>query len=312
MTLRIALFGAAAFGRDCLDRVLQNGHDVVGVFAPPSSARPEALATRAEELGIPVVRRRYYQTRDGQPIAAALESYQKLRVDLNVLASFTSFLPAAIVNAPPKRSICFHPSLLPRFRGGAALQWQIILGERETGVTVFMPDEGVDTGPIVTQRGGVRIDDSDTTGSLFFEKLSPLGVQAIVEAVTRIDAGSIRPIPQDEACATFQGLIRDADSAIDLERPSQEIDRLVRGCDPQPGAFVRWNNQPLRLFDTHFESEIEGKPGDVVVLAEDGLQLALRRGGLRVRRVRSDRGKEKALDFAERAGLRPGDSVMSG
>jgi methionyl-tRNA formyltransferase len=312
MALRVALFGQADFGRMCLDRLIEGGHEIAAVFAPPDTGRPDALAARAAELGLPLTQRRYYQRKDGTPIPAALESYRKLYVDLNVLASFTAFLPPAIANAPTQKSICFHPSLLPRFRGGAALQWQIILGERESGVTIFVPDEGVDTGPIVVQKGGVEIGPEDTTGSLFFKKLSPLGVEAVVEAVNQIDAGTARLILQDASHATFQGLVDDSVAAIDLERPAVEIDRLVRGCDPQPGAFVHFRGEPLRLYDARLEPGSGGEPGTVIAIDEAALRLALRGAPLRVGRVRAERGKEAAREFAERNGLKVGDRLESG
>src|SRR5512139_208235 len=162
MSLRIALFGQAAFGTETLERLRANGHVVAGVFAPPDAGRPDALAERASQLGIPVVRRRFYRKKTGEPIAAALDEHRALAVDLNVLASVQVFVPREITDAPRHKSLCFHPSLLPRYRGGAALQWQIILGEPETGVSIFVPDEGADTGPVVVQKGGVGISPRET------------------------------------------------------------------------------------------------------------------------------------------------------
>src|SRR5262245_10533593 len=139
MPLSIALFGQAPLALDCLERLLADGHRIAGVFAPAGD-RPDPLATRAEALRLTCFRRRYFQTRDGAPIASAVEEHASLGAELNVLASFTYFLPAAIRDAPRHGSLCYHPSLLPRFRGGAALQWQVLSGEVETGVTIFVPD----------------------------------------------------------------------------------------------------------------------------------------------------------------------------
>jgi len=189
MPLRIALFGQAAFGFDTLERLREHEHQVVGVFAPPEGGRPDALAERALELGIPVVRRRYYRKKTGEAIPAALEAYRALEAELNVLASVQVFLPTEIVDAPKHKSLCFHPSLLPLYRGGAAMQWQIIDGAAETGVSIFIPDQGADTGPLVVQKGGVALDPTETTGSLFFKKLYPLGVEAIVASARLIDEG---------------------------------------------------------------------------------------------------------------------------
>ncbi|MEX2205673.1 MAG: methionyl-tRNA formyltransferase [Myxococcota bacterium] len=313
MSLRVALFGQAAFGAETLERVRANGHDVVGVFAPPDAGRPDALAERALALGIPLVRRRFYRKKSGEPIPAALDEYRALAADLNLLASLQVFLPREITDAPPHKSLCFHPSLLPRFRGGAALQWQIILGERESGVSIFVPDDGVDTGPVVVQKGGVLLSPTETTATLFFEKLQPLGIEALVEAAELVASGRARPQKQDESRATAQGLVDDAVAAIQLDSPAREVDRLVRGCDPQPGAFLKYSGKPVRLFEAALLPAASGaEAGSVVSIDDAGLAIALRGGVLRVKRVRGDAGKEAALDFARRVGLEVGQRFASG
>jgi methionyl-tRNA formyltransferase len=311
--VRVALFGQAAFGKDCLERLRAEGHEIAGVLAPPDSGKPDPLAARAEELGLRSLRRRFFRTREGRAIPAAVAEHAELRADLNVLAFVTAFIPREIAAAPRHGSICFHPSLLPRYRGGNALAWQIILGERESGVTVFALDEGTDTGPIVVQKDGVAIDPRDSAGTLYFQKLYPLGVEAIAEAVRLIATGRARPRPQDEARATAQGLVDDSVARIDLARPGPEIDRLVRGCDPQPGAFVRVRGQAVRLFDAWLEpGTSDAAPGTVLSVDGEGLRLALRAGVLRAARVRADGTKEPAKVYAERVGLRSGDRVENG
>ncbi len=313
MSLRIALFGQAAFGKETLERLRAAGHVVAGVFAPPDAGRPDALAERAGQLGIPVVRRRFYRKKTGEPIAAALEEHRALGVDLNVLASVQVFLPREITDAPRHKSLCFHPSLLPRYRGGAALQWQIICGEREAGVTIFVPDEGADTGPIVVQKGPVPLSPTETTATLFFDKLQPLGVEALVEAVDLVASGRARPEKQDESRASAQGLVDDGVAALDLARTAEEIDRLARGCDPQPGAFLRLAEQKVRIFDVALAPALPGlAPGEIAALDAAGMTVALRGGALRVKRVRADGAKEPALDWATRTGVAPGRCFTSG
>ncbi len=294
MALKLALFGQAAFGKDVLDRLLADGHEVVGVYAPPEGARPDPLAEAATERGLRLLRHRYFRKRSGTgfvPIPRILDEHRQLGADLNVLAYVTAILPPELVDHPPQRSLCFHPSLLPRFRGGAALAWQIILGEKESGVTVFQPDAGVDTGPIVVQKGGARIEDDDTAGTLYFQKLYPLGVEAVVEAVARVADGSARYVPQDEAQASFQGLVGDAEARVDWSRPAAEIDRLVRGCDPQPGAWAEHEGAPLRLFDARLVPGDPGAAPGTVVGADGGrVQIAAAGGLLEVGRVRPAQG----------------------
>jgi methionyl-tRNA formyltransferase len=311
MPLKIALFGQAPLAVDVLDRLLAAGHGVVGVYAPPDTGRPDALADRASELGLMLFRRRLFRRKDGSAIPAALESYTQLGAELNVLASLTAFLPGEITDAPEHKSLCFHPSLLPRFRGGNALQWQIIEGEEEAGVSIFIPDQGADTGPIVHQRGGVRLAPDETTGSLFFKNLYPLGVEAVLEAVRQIDAGEAKPEEQDESRATHQGLVDEAVARVDLTRPAEQIDRLVRGCDPQPGAWLSLQGQVIRLYDALLEPASDAPAGTVVDIAADGLRIALDGGTLRVGRLRGAKGKQAAMDFAAEAGLSTGQVFKS-
>ena len=296
MSLRIALFGQAAFGRDVLLRLRERGHEIVAVYAPPDAGRPDPLAQEAAARGLRCLRHRVFRRR-GQAIPELVDEYRALRPELGVLAFVTAILPPQIVDFPPKGSLCFHPSLLPRFRGGAALAWQIMLGEKESGVTVFRPDAGVDTGPIVVQRGGVPIRDSDTAASLYFEQLYPLGVDAMVEAVELVASGRARFVPQDDARASFQGLVGDADARIDWRRSATLLDRQIRGCDPQPGAWASLGEQRLRLFDGRLERGRAGAaPGTVLAAAGGRLVVAARGGRLSIGRLRRGDGAKQPAD----------------
>jgi methionyl-tRNA formyltransferase len=306
VALRIALFGQAAFGRDVLLRLLEAGHSVVAVYVPPDEGRPDPLAAEAQARGLRLLRHRRFR-RGGAALPELVAEHAALGAQLNVLAFVTTILPPEIVDAPEHRSLCFHPSLLPRFRGGSALAWQIILGERESGVTVFQPDAGVDTGPIVVQKGGVVIADADSAGSLYFEKLYPLGVAAIAEAVAAVAAGAARPRAQDESRATAQGLATDAIARLDWSRDARELDRLIRGCDPQPGAFALRRGEKLRLFDGRWlPGAADAAPGQVLGFEGGRLLLAARGGRLGVGRVRLAEGKK--LPAAE-AGLEAGERL---
>lgn len=306
MALRIALFGQAAFGRDVLVRLLDAGHEIVAVYAPPEGRRPDPLAEEAAARGLRLVRPRAMRRRSGEPLARRVEEYRELGAELNVLAFVTMILPPEIVDAPARGSLCFHPSLLPKYRGGNALAWQIILGEKESGVTVFRPDAGVDTGPIVVQKGGVAIEPTHTAASLYFDKLYDLGVEAVCEAVALVDRGEDRPRSQDESQASFQGLVDDAAARIDWARPAEEIDRLVRGCDPNPGAWAALGAKTVRLFDARLEpGSARGEPGTVEDREDGAVRIAARGGRLVVGRVRIDGGGKVPASEA----LSPGDRL---
>ncbi|MDJ0786114.1 MAG: methionyl-tRNA formyltransferase [Myxococcota bacterium] len=300
MSLRIAFFGQAAFGKDVLVRLIEAGHEIVGVYAPPEGKRPDPLAEEAASRGLPLIRPRAMRKKTGEPLAKRVEEYRALGAELNVLAFVTMILPSEVVDAPEHGSLCFHPSLLPKFRGGNALAWQIIQGETEAGVTVFRPDAGVDTGPIVVQKGPVPIQPKHTAATLYFEELYELGVDAMVEAVDHVDRGTAELRVQDESQASFQGLVGEEDARIDWSRPAAVIDRQIRGCDPQPGAHAGLAGARVRLFDAYLaEESSDGEPGTVVECRDGAARIAARGGSLWVGRARAEGGKVSA----EEAGL---------
>jgi methionyl-tRNA formyltransferase len=303
MSLRIALFGQAAFGRDVLLGILAKGHEIVAVYAAPDAGRPDPLAAEAAVQGLRCLRHRVFRRR-GEAIPELASEYRALDAELNVLAFVTAILPPEIVDFPPKGSLCFHPSLLPRFRGGAAIAWQLMLGEKESGVTVFRPDAGVDTGPIVVQKGGVPIRDSDSAASLYFERLYPLGVEAMVEAVERVASDRARFVPQDDSLASFHGLVGDAESRIDWARSAARIDRQIRGCDPQPGAWALVADERVRLFDGRLErGPAAAAAGTVLEVSAGRLAIAARDGRISVGKLRRGDGPKQP---AAEGGLQPG------
>jgi methionyl-tRNA formyltransferase len=292
VAVKIALFGQAAFGKEVLERLLAAGHQIVGVYAPPEGGRPDPLAEEAEKRGLPLLRYKRMRRR-GRAIPERVDEHADLEAELNVLAYVTMILPPEVVDAPPHGSLCFHPSLLPRFRGGAAIPWQIILGEEESGVTVFRPDEGIDTGPIVVQKDGVKIGPTATAATLYYQDLYPLGVEALCEAVTLVDRGEAKLRPQDESQASFQGLVDDAAARIDWSRSCEGLDRLIRGCDPQPGAFSERDAEKLRLFDAaRLEGKADAPAGTILEIEEGRLVIAAEGGRISVGRVRMGDGKK--------------------
>ena len=307
MPLKIAIFGQAPFGRDVTTRLAEAGHEVVGVHVPPDGGgRPDPLAAEAEAQGWPLFRYKGYR-RKGAAIQERVDEYLALGADLNVLPFTTVILPPEIVDAPKFRSVCFHPSILPAFRGGAALTWQIMEGATESGISIFQPDEGVDTGPLYLQKAGVPIEATDTMASLYFDKLYPMGVEGMVETVAAIGDGTATLTPQREEGASFQGLMNDEAARIDLSQPLEAVDCRIRGCDPAPGAWLLRDGAPIRLFGSAIESRSDsGKAaGTVLGVDEAGLVLAVSGGSIRIQKLRGSDGKVAAKD----SGLVAGDHL---
>lgn len=294
MGLRIAIFGQAPFGRDVAVRLAEAGHEIVAVHVPPDrGARADPLAEESGERGWPLFRHKAYR-RAGLAMPQRIEEYVSHGADLNVLAFTTVILPPEIIDGARLGSLCFHPSLLPAFRGGNALAWQIIMGAEEAGVTVFRPDEGVDTGPIVIQQGGVPIGPRDTSASLYFDQLYPLGVDAMAEAVAAVAEGRAEFSPQSEKGASFQGLVDETVARLDWSLPGVELDRRIRGCDPQPGAWAEYEGEQIRFYGGELETHTAHveKPGTLLDPdAEGRLRIAAAGGSvLCVTRVRTSGG----------------------
>src|SRR3989442_661705 len=218
----------------------------------------------------------------------------KARADGGGPAYVPQIVPEPLLHIPRLTSIWFHPSLLARYRGGSPIAWQLIRGETESGVTVFWPDAGTDTGPILLQRSA-PVGPDDTAGSLYYKTLYPLGVRAVLDAVALVREGRAPRVPQDESRASYDPLCRDEHARIDWSRPAAEVHNLIRGCDPQPGAHTVWRGAPLRLYEPRrVEAPPPAPPGPVLAIDPDGLTVAARDGALRCARARNGGAKAAA------------------
>jgi len=301
--MRIVCIGQAAFGQKVLQKLTERGEEVVAVYTPPDIAgKRNPLKELAIQIGIPV-----FQPRSMR-VPEIYEEYTRLKPDLNVMAFVTSILPRSILNYPELGTIQYHPSLLPNHRGGSAINWAIIKGETKTGITIFWPDRGVDTGPILLQNE-VEISPDDTVGSLYFEKLFPLGIEALVESIELIKKGIAPRIPQDESQATYEGLCTEKDAIINWSAPIDRVYNLIRGTNPQPGATTYFHGKTLKIFDAKpIHDIVGGLPGQIVNRSADGVMVSLKRGAILVQKVQMNKSsKIEAAKFAKQARLEIGD-----
>ncbi|MPZ24291.1 MAG: methionyl-tRNA formyltransferase [Dehalococcoidia bacterium] len=300
--MRVALIGQAAFGAATVDALQGAGHSVVAVSAPLAAAatRTDQLWEKAEALAIPVI--------DTRAMARQAPGWLgQFKPDLAVMAFVTAILPRSVLDAPELGTIEYHPSLLPRHRGRSAVNWAIIQGETRTGLTIFWVDEGIDTGPILLQKE-VEIGPTDTVGSLYFQTLFPLGVEALVEAVGLVERGDAPRIVQDDAAATYEPPCEDEHAAIDWAAPAQRTFDLVRGTNPQPGAHTMLRGGRLRVYDAELRGE-RGEPGVIEGVDGGGLLVGLPGGSLYVSRVAPDgQRKADAGEWAAANGVVAGES----
>jgi methionyl-tRNA formyltransferase len=292
--MRIAIIGQQSFGKSVLEGFLARGATIAGVFSAPEKPgdKPDALRVAAEERGVQVFQLR--SLKDEQ----ASQILKGLHVDLGVMAYVIQFAPPTFVAIPKHGMIQYHPSLLPRYRGPSSINWPIIKGDTQTGLTIFRPSDELDQGPIILQKT-VPIGADDTLGSVYFERLFPLGVEALLEAADLVIAGRHQEILQREELASYEGWCRDPESRINWQAHVEQIYNLIRGCNPSPGAWTMIQGQKLRIYEvachrTRTFSAVPGKPGQVCAIGDETVDVAAQGGRLELRTVRLEAGAKMA------------------
>jgi methionyl-tRNA formyltransferase len=293
--MKLALIGQQAFGRAALDKFRERGDTIAAVFVAPEKpgSKPDPLRARAEELGIPVFQFQRYSAEE--PLA----TLRDLAVDIGVMAYVTQFVPQTFVSIPKHGTIQFHPSLLPAHRGPSSINWPIMLGKSETGLTIFRPSDGLDEGPVVLQKK-IALGPDDTLGSVYFDRIFPQGVAALVEAADLVVSGRAREHVQDESQASYEGWVRDAESRISWGLPLDVVYNLIRGCNPQPGAWATLGGKRVQIFDARkipartFGSVKGLKLGQVAAMTAEGFTVHAHGGFIEVLRCRVDNGAKVA------------------
>lgn len=286
--MRVALIGQAPFGAAVLQRLREEGIEVAAVSAPSPAedGRPDALWGATEEAGIAPIDTKHLKTPDG------MADWRTVSADLAVMAFVTEILPEELFAMPEHGTIQYHPSLLPLHRGSSAINWAVIHGRTETGVTIFWPDKGIDTGPVLLQKT-CPIDPDDTVGSLYFNQLFPMGVDAIAESVKLVAEGSAPRTEQDHSLATYEPPCSEKHGEVRWYEPADRLYALIRGCNPQPGAWTPFREGKLKIFDCKLTGTQEpGMPGRVLRVEDDGVDVRLNGGVLRIERVAPEGGKK--------------------
>ncbi|MBT8434899.1 MAG: methionyl-tRNA formyltransferase [Gammaproteobacteria bacterium] len=304
--MRLIVHGQQAYGKSVLEAILEKGTDeVVAVYsAPDKEGRPlDPLKEFALQQDLPVYQPESYKNPEVWEQLASHEA------DLCVMAYVLLFVPEEALNVPKYGSIQYHPSLLPWHKGPSSINWPIIMGKAKTGLSIFWPDNGLDTGPILLQKE-VDIGPDDTLGSIYFDKLYPLGVDAMLESIELVRDGNAPREAQDPEAGSYEGWCRKEDVQIDWNKASDEIYNLIRGANPQPGAWTTFNGSEVKVFDSR-KAEGSGEPGSVVSIDDDGILVATADGAIRIMKVRADAGKLPAAEYAAEAGLAAGAKLGS-
>ena len=292
---RIVFFGTPSFALPTLRGLLEGPDEVVGVVTQPDREKGRGrriVISPVKELalqhGLTVL----------QPEKVKEEAFQEalsgLQPDLFVVVAYGQILPKPVLNIPKYGAVNVHASLLPRYRGAAPIAWAILKGEKVTGVTTMVMDEGMDTGDILLQ-AEVPIGREETCENLH-DRLAPLGAQLLSKTIERMKAGDLRAIPQDHSKATYAPPLKKEDGHIHWEREAGEIDRQVRAFNPWPGAFTKWGDRLLKIYGGEIRERMaEGKAGVVVWVGSDFIEVAAGKGSYLIKEVQLEGRKKMTI-----------------
>jgi methionyl-tRNA formyltransferase len=305
--MKIAIIGQQDFGKSVLEAFLARGDEVVGVFCAPEKegARPDALKVAATEKNLKVFQFKSLKTPE------AAESMRGLNADIGIMAFVLQFAPQEFVDIPKHGTIQYHPSLLPKYRGPSSINWPIIRGDKQTGLTIFRPSDGLDEGAVVLQKT-TPISPEDTLGTVYFDRLFPMGVAAMLEAADLVVAGKHREVVQDEEQASYEGWCREAEAKIHWANHVDFIYNTIRGCNPAPGAWTTLNGAKLQIFDAKKNpvrtfGAVRGKIGEVCEVGADSFSITAQGGRIEVLKAKLGDGKKvAAADLVKSGGLAAG------
>ena len=308
--MKIVLIGQQDFGKAALEAFLARGDEVVGVFCRPEKpgSKPDALRVEAQARGLQVFQLDTLTGDEGH------QAMQALAPDLGVMAYVLQFAPQSLLNVPKHGTIQYHPSLLPKYRGPSAIGWAISRGEKETGLTIFRPSDGLDEGLVILQKR-CDIGPDETLGELYFNKLFPLGVSALLEAADAVVAGTHQENAQDESQASYEGWFLAAESQIHWHNHIDVVYDLIRACNPAPGAWTLADGKKVFIFDCRKHrigryGDSKGKPGEISAVTQDAIWVSTQSGQIQVLKLRADDGKKMgAGDYARSAGLIAGSRL---
>ncbi len=302
--MKLAIIGQQDFGKAVLDAFLARGDNVAGVFCAPEKegAKADPLKVAAQEKGVRVFQLPSLKGPEAQ------DALRGLDVDIGVMAYVLQFAPQDFVNIPTHGTIQYHPSLLPKHRGPSSINWPLIRGATKTGLTIFRPTDGLDEGPIILQKE-TAVGPDDTLGSVYFDRLFPMGVAAMVEAADLVVTGKHTETVQDESQASYEGWCRAAEARIYWHDHVDHIYDLIRGCNPAPGAWTTLNGTKLQIFDARKHpirtfGAVKGKIGEICEIGADSIRVTAHGGQIEVFKLKPENAKKlSAVEFVKGAGI---------
>jgi len=310
--MKVAIIGQQDFGKAVLEALLARGDQITAVFCAPEKegARPDALRVAAQEKGLKVYQLKSLKSPD------AIEAMKAADADIGIMAYVLQFAPQEFVNIPKHGTIQYHPSLLPKYRGPSSINWPISRGDTKTGLTIFRPNDGLDEGPVILQKE-TPIGPDDTIGSVYFDRLFPMGVQAMLEAADLVVAGKHREVVQDETRASYEGWFRDAEAKINWANHVDFVHNVIRAANPAPGAWTTLAGKKVQIFDCRKHvvrtfGAVKGKIGEVSEITPQSFFVTCQGGRIEVLKAKAEDGKKiGAAEFVAANGIAVGTLLGS-
>ena len=310
--MKIAIIGQQDFGKAVLEAFLARGDTVAGVFVAPEKegAKPDPMKTAAQEKGLKLFQ---FSSLKGPEAAQAMKD---LGADIGIMAFVLQFAPQEFVNIPRHGTIQYHPSLLPKYRGPSSINWPIARGEKKTGLTIFRPTDGLDEGPVILQKE-TEVSENDTLGTVYFDRLFPTGVKAMLEAADLVVAGKHKEQAQDESQASYEGWFRANEAKLNWNNHVDAIHDTIRGADPAPGAWTTIGGKKLQLFGSKKHrvrtfGAVRGKIGEITEIGAESMHVTAQGGQVEISKVKGEETKKiSAAEWAKSAGVAVGTILGS-
>lgn len=290
--MKIVFMGTPDFAVPTLEKIIEAGHEVLGVVTQPDKAKgrgKKVVFSPVKEKALEHELRVYQPKRAREP--EFIEEMKALNPDVMVVVAFGQILPKAILDIPKYGCVNVHASLLPKYRGAAPIQWAVINGEEVSGVTTMQMDVGLDTGDMLLKTE-VPLAEDETGGSLF-DKLSTLGGELLIETLKKMEAGELQPEKQDDSQAgEYARTLDKALGKIDFSMPAVRLERLIRGLNPWPSAYTFYNGKTMKIWKAEVTEGTEAQPGEIIFVDKQSFTVQTGAGALRIMELQME-GKKR-------------------
>ena len=308
--IKVVYMGTPEFAVNALRRIHEEGYDIIGCFTQPDKQKGRSskliappVKVCAEEFGIPVFQPEKIREEE------YVEELRSLNPDVIVVASFGQILPESILNIPKYGCINIHASLLPKYRGAAPIEWAVIDGEKETGVTTMYMEKGLDTGDMIEK--AVTEIGADETAEELRSRLADMGAELIISTLKNVISGNCSREKQDDSKSNYAVMLKKEMGKVDWNDPADKIERLIRGLQPWPVVYATLNDKNLKIYAASVEGDRDGEPGEIVEVTKKNFVVKCGSGSLRIKSVQPE-GKKRmdSVAFLNGNKIEPGMKLV--